>query len=182
MKNKGLALGSALAVALICTASYAGNLNSSDEPTGSAATEQKTDPVSELRNQDGAFSILIEAYRQLQSHLIQSDYQARLEAADHLADVKVRRQVIVLARQERDLRLQKLYGQLTNMSTTYDYSRQRDEREAGVDVPSHVDTAAAAEKLKDFVVLTPAGDSRADIGSVKSIPATTVLLDTRPSP
>jgi hypothetical protein len=182
MKNKGLALGSALAVALICTASYAGNLNPSDGSTDPAATGQKSDPVSELRNQDGAFSILIEAYRQLQSHLIQADYEARVGAAARLTDLKVRRQVTVLARQERDLRLQKLYGQLTTMSTAYDYTRQRDEREAGIDEPSHVDTAAAAEKLKDFVVLTPAGDSRADIGSVKTMPATTVLLDTRPSP
>ena len=84
--------------------------------------------------------------------------------------------------QERELRIRKLYGQVDNLSTTYDLNRQRLEREAGVEAPSTVDTTAAAEKLRNFVVLTPATESASDIGSIKTIPARTVLLDTRPAP
>jgi hypothetical protein len=110
------------------------------------------------------------------------DYEARLQAASRLTDIKARRQVVALARQERDLRIRKLYGQVDNLSTTYDLNRQRLEREAGVEAPSTVDTTAAAEKLRDFVVLTPATDNASDISSIKTIPARTVLLDTRPTP
>ena len=120
---------------------------------GASAQEKKPDVVGELRNQDAAFSLLIEAYQQVQNGLIQSDYDARLQAAAKLTDVEQRRRVIALARQERDLRVQKLSGQLGNLSTTYDYARQRDEREAGIAVPSNVDTRAAAVKLRDFLVI-----------------------------
>jgi len=120
---------------------------------GASAQEKNPDVVGELRNQDAAFSLLIEAYQQVQNGLIQSDYNARLQAAAKLTDMEQRRRVIALARQERDLRVQKLTGQLGNLSTTYDYARQRDEREAGIAVPSNVDPRAAAAKLRDFLVI-----------------------------
>ena len=123
------------------------------------ALEKTPDVVRELRDQDGPFSLLvrayrqaIKAYRQVQNGLIQSDYDARLQAAK-LTDAEWRRRVIALARQERDLRVQKLSAQLGNLATTDDYARQRDEREAGISVLSNVDTKTAAAKLRDFVVI-----------------------------
>lgn len=166
MKFKGFALGYAL-TALFCVSTFASEITSED------SAEPKADPIAELRHQDSAFSILIEAYRQLQSYLIQSDYDTRLKAAGELTDLKTRRRVTVLATQERDLRMKKLYGQLDNLTTAYDYARQRDERAAGVETPSAVDTTAAAERLKDFVVITP------DAGAM---PARTVFLDARATP
>jgi hypothetical protein len=166
MKIKGFALGYALA-GLFCTSTFASEL-----------APGRSDPVAELRHQDSAFSLLIEVYRQLQSRLIESDYDARLKAAADLPDLKIRRRVTALAKQEHDLRIKKLYGQLGNLATTYDYARQRDEREAGVAVPSAIDTATAAESLKNFVVITPAGGD--SLSSV--IPARTVLLDARKTP
>jgi hypothetical protein len=181
MKYKGFALWTALSVVLVAT-TFAAEINARDDSATASATGRNTNPVSELRNDDSAFSLLIEAYRQFQNHLIQMDYNARLHAASLLTDIKVRRQVTVLAKQERELRIRKLYGQVDNLSTTYDLNRQRLEREAGVEAPSTVDTTAAAEKLRNFVVLTPATESASDIGSIKTIPARTVLLDTRPAP
>ena len=181
MKYKGFALGSALSVVLVVS-TFAAEINHQDDVAIASTTGRNADPVSELRNDDSAFSLLIEAYRQLQNNIIQVDYDARLQAASGLTDVKTRRQVIALAKQERELRLRKLYGQVSNLSTTYDLNRQRHEREAGIEVPSTVDTTAAAEKLKDFVVLTPATENVSDIASIKSVPARTVLLDTRPTP
>ena len=99
-----------------------------------------------------------------------------------LSDLKTRRRVTVLAKQERDLRMKKLYGQLGNLATTYDYTRQRDEREAGVHVPNAIDTAAAAEKLKDFVVIAPAMGDSISSGRLQVMPASTVLLDARATP
>jgi hypothetical protein len=181
MKYKGFALGTALSVVLVAT-TFAAEINSLGNVVAASASDRKADPVSELRNDDSAFSLLIEAYRQLQNHLIQVDYDARLHAASHLTDIKVRQQVTALAKQERDLRIQKLYGQISNLSTTYDLHRQGEEREAGVESLSTVDTTAAAEKLRNFVVLTPATENASDFRSIKSVPTTTVLLDTRPMP
>lgn len=133
--------------------------------------------ISELRNQDSAFALLTEAFREIQTRLIQNDYEARVRAANALESLKTRRQVIVLAKQERDLRLQKLMLQLGNMNSGYDYARQVDEREVGVVVPSHVDTIEAANRLKTFVVLTP--DSVEN--SAPAIPVCNFLLSSVPA-
>jgi hypothetical protein len=179
MKNLGLALGLTLTL-LLCLRSNGADFTDEDF-SGEPQSEKRADPVSELRNRDSAFSLLIEAFRQLQSRLIQTDYEARLRAAAQLDNLKTRRQVVVLAKQERDLRLKKLYGQVATLNTTYDYSRKVDEREAHVVVPSNVDTAAAARKLKDFVVITPASAGLPDSNDGKTIPASVVLADGAPT-
>jgi uncharacterized protein YdcH (DUF465 family) len=135
-------------------------------------------PVSELRNQDSAFALLIESYRQIQARLIQNDYEDRARAAATIGSLKDRRRVLVLAKQERDLRLEKLLAQLGAMSTNYDYARQIDEREAGVVVPKNVDTVQAAHRLKQFVVITPDSVEQA---SAKTIPASNYLLSELPA-
>lgn len=178
MKNLGLALGLTLTM-LFSPSMFAEDFIAEDSSEHSLA-EKPADPVSELRNQDSAFALLTEAFRQLQSYLIESDYDARIEAAKSLKDPVARRKVTALAQQERELRLKKLYGQLDRMNTTYDYARQEDERVAGVTVSKNVDTVAAAHKLKDFVIISPdAFDSPAAVAP-KALPASIVLLDTTP--
>ena len=80
------------------------------------------DPVCELQSQDAAFSLLLETFRQFQSYQIETDYQNRLRAADGMNEKDgslviqtssqglqtLRSFVGVLAREERDLRMQKL--------------------------------------------------------------------------
>ena len=175
MKNKGLALGITLTM-LAVPLSFSAN-------TDEAATQIKaTNPVSELRNQDSAFSLLIEAFRQVQGRIIQNDYEARLKAANALDDLKTRRHVVGLANQERELRLQKLYHQIGNLNSTYDNTRHDDERVANVEVPVHIDTAHAAKTLMDYAFIAPAGkDSSGEIKTT-TIPAKNYLLDKMPAP
>jgi len=95
MKHKGLALWLTLSV-LICPFSF--SAETTDEAPPLPATQSKpSDLVSELRNQDSVFSILIEAFRQVQGRVIQTDYEARIKAANTFDDLKTRRRVVVLA-------------------------------------------------------------------------------------
>ena len=103
-----------------------------------------------LGNQDAALSLLLEAFRQIQGSVIQSDYDSRIRAAGSLRDMEVRHTVAILADIERYLRGRKLEKQVGNLLTAYEYARKSDEREAGVTVPSGVDLETAANKLKGF--------------------------------
>jgi hypothetical protein len=179
MKNKGLALGLTLSM-LGCWACFSADMDAA-EPQPVAQTKP-ADPVSELRNQDSAFSILIEAFRQLQGRIIQNDYESRIKAARELDDLKTRRRVVVLANQERELRMEKLYRQIGNLNVTYEHSRRDDERSAGVDVPMHIDTAHAAKTLMDYVFIAPAADDNSGEIKAKTVPACNYLLDKLPDP
>jgi hypothetical protein len=180
MKIKGLALGVTLAM-LVCTPSFSTETKDEDllQPVAQARSAH---PVSELRNQDAAFSLLIEAFRQVQGRIIQNDYEARLKAASALDDLKTRRRVVVLARQERELRVQKLYHEIGNLSLTYDHTRQDDERAAGVEVPAQIDTAHAAKTLMDYVFIAPAANDESGEFKTKTVPAGNYLLDKMPEP
>jgi hypothetical protein len=138
--------------------------------------------VSELRNQDSVFSILIEAFRQVQGRVIQTDYENRIKAANALGDIKERRRVVVLANQERDLRVKKMYHQLGNLCATYDTTRHDDERVANVEVPVNIDTGHAAKTLMDYVFVAPAPSDKSGEKKVQSIPASNYLLDKMPAP
>jgi hypothetical protein len=180
MKNKGLALGLTLTM-LFGTASFSADTDqTANQP---AAQGNSANPLSELRNQDGAFSLLIEAFRQVQGRIIQNDYEARIKAAHGLDDLKVRRNVVVLANQERDLRMQKLYHQIGNLNVAYGHTRQEDERVANVAyVPVHIDTQHAAKTLMDYVFIAPAGKNSAGEIKTKTVPASNYLLDKLPPP
>lgn len=144
-------------------------------------TEQKqSDPATEIRTQDSAFSLLIESYRQLQNNLIQSDYEARVRAAAQLPDRAGRDHVIALAKTERDLRVRKLCVQLGNMGLAYDYSRRLDEHREGITVPHAVNTDAAAKQLKNFVILVPPDNDATNYPS-EPIPAKVILRDKPPA-
>jgi hypothetical protein len=175
MKNKGLALGITLTMLTVPLSFSA----STDE----AVTQIKvTNPVAELRNQDSAFSLLIEAFRQVQGRIIQNDYEARLKAANTLDDLKTRRHVVELVNQERELRLQKLYHQIGNLNSTYDNTRHDDERAANVEVPVHIDTAHAAKTLMDYVFISPTAPDKDGVIKTTSVPARNYLLDKMPAP
>ncbi len=107
-------------------------------------------PVLELQNQDAALSLLLEAFRQAQTSLIQADYDSRLLAANSLTEAGARRSVALLADLERDLRTEKLTRQLRNLLRAYECARRDDEHDAGLSVPSAVDLEAAATRLRDF--------------------------------
>jgi hypothetical protein len=180
MKHKGLALWMALSL-LICPFSFSAETRDGAAPQP-VAQNTLADPVSELRNQDSVFSILIEAFRQVQGRVIQTDYEARIKAANALADLKTRRQVIVLANQERDLRVKKLYHQIGNLCATYDTTRHDDEHVANVEVPVNIDTAHAAKTLMDYVFIAPAPDDKSGEKKTQAIPVSNYLLDKMPAP
>jgi hypothetical protein len=165
MKNKGLKLIT-FALLLGIFANYS---------TAAEGDLPAADPVAELRNHDEAFSLLIECFRQMQTALVEADYESRLDAAQRLTDAKTHADVLILAQQERDLRLEKLAAQLHHMRSAYDYARLGDEREAGVKVASNVDTTAAAAKLNDYVAIVPVVSEKDEIVVTRIIPANLIL-------
>jgi hypothetical protein len=181
MKNKGLALGLTLTM-LVCPLSYSAETQGETPAAQSVASSKSVNPVSELRNQDEAFSLLMEAFRQIQGRIIQNDYEARIKAANALDDLKTRRRVVELANEERDLRVHKLYHQIGNLNLTYDNTRRDDERVANVDVPVHINTAHAAKTLMDYVFIAPATDEKSGEIKTKTVPARDYLLDKLPPP
>lgn len=152
------------------------------------------DPICELRSQDGAFSLLIESYREYQSHMIENDYQMRLRAAEGVGNDRgslvieasskslqtLRHYIMALARMERDIRFEKLETQCRNFNAAYSCARKIDEDYIGETVPSMVDQRAAAQKLKDYCVVTPGALAQARVRTAGCVPATTVLLDAPP--
>jgi hypothetical protein len=180
MKYKGLALWVTLSV-LICPFSFSAETTDNASPLP-VSQNAPTDVVSELRNQDSVFSILIEAFRQVQGRVIQTDYENRIKAANALDDLKLRRRVVVLANQERDLRVKKLYHQLGNLCATYDTTRHDDEQVANVDVPVNIDTGHAAKTLMDYVFVAPAPSDKSGEKKTQTIPASNYLLDKMPDP
>ena len=174
MKNKGLALGLPLAM-LVCTSSF--SMEFTDQAATQAVAQTKpADPISELRNQDSAFSLLIEAFRQIQGRIIQNDYEARIKAANALSDLKTRRYVAQLAKEERYLRVE-------NLNLTYDRTRRDDARVLAVaDVPMHIDTSHAAKTLMDFVFVAPTAPDKDGEIKTTTVPAKNYLLDKMPDP
>ena len=118
-------------------------------------SKPRADAVTQLKMEDSVFALLIEAYHQRQTAVIEQDYQARLKAAEMIGDIEERIKVEKLARQERELRLQRLAAQSATFSSAYDVSHQNVEQTKGISVPSNVNTNIAAEQLRDFVTITP---------------------------
>jgi hypothetical protein len=115
------------------------------------------EPARRIQNQDAAFSLLLEAFREIQGSMIRHDYETRLSAADRIRDPEKRRAVVWMSDLERHLRQQKLAVQVERLQTTYGYARRNDERAAGITVANTVNLDAAAAQLRDFVVLAPDG-------------------------
>ena len=142
-----------LLAALALTASLVVAPASANRCADGAPQPVSSDPVRELHHQDSAFSLLIVAFRELQTQLIENDHNVRLAGAASIRNATDRQHVVTLAAEERSLRLAKLKGQLDNMVAAYGYSRQISDRESGVSVPVNIDARNASERLKDFVVV-----------------------------
>src|SRR5271155_5040174 len=143
MHDKALKLGLTLTM-LASTTSL--SVESKDGPAPqSAAQTNPADPILELQNHNSAFSLLIEAFREVQGRIIQNDYEARIKASNALDDLKTRRQVVELAKKERELRVEKLYRQIATLSLTYEGTRRDDSQAVALDIPVHIDTGQAAK-------------------------------------
>ena len=165
-----------------------------EPPRAGARVPKYCDPTCELQRQDQAFSLLVEIYRQHKAYLIQNQYEARLSAATAIGDKDdslliaddgegvraLRGFVLRLAEEERELSLQQLQKQLEYLEVAYGCARRADEVDIGAQVPSQVNTAKAAAKLKDYVIValrTPHDDR---VHAIEPVPATSVLLDAAP--
>lgn len=109
--------------------------------------------ASELENHDAAFSLLIEAFGEVQGGFIENDYQTRVQATRSMADPVSRRHAVELAKEERDLRLGKLKRQLTEMAVAYQYSRHTGEGDSGLGQRERIDPATAARSLSRFILI-----------------------------
>jgi len=175
MKHRSLALGLTLTV-LVCTSSFSAECEDESAPPPAAQTEP-AGSISELQNRDTAFSILIEAFRQVQGRIIQNDYEACITAANALSDLKTQRSVVELAKQERKLRVAKLGRQIGNLNQAYDLTRRDDAHGVAVDVPVPIDTNHAAKALMDDVFISPTAPDKDGEIKTTTVPARDYLLD-----
>ena len=183
---KTLALG--LCVVFVASVGVAAGV---DDARIKSEIRKICDPVCELRSQDGAFSLLLEAYRQFQSRQIESDFEARLKAANSMSEERgslviassstgvqtLRAFVVMLAEKERDLRLEKLQTQVVNFRSAYGCARRVDEEQLDSPVPTAIDMRKAATKLRNFNVISPGTLASANLRSPEVISASMVLLD-----
>jgi len=182
MSDKALKLGMTLTM-LVCMTSLSAESKDESAPQSPVQTKP-ADPISELQNQDTAFSLLIEAFRDVQGRIIQNDYEARIKAANALPDLTTRCHVVELAKEERELRVGKLYHQIGNLHLTYGRTHCDDSQAIGVDVPMHIDTGHAAKTLMDYVFIAPAAPDKDGEIKTTTVPAKNYLLDkmTHPAP
>jgi hypothetical protein len=180
MRHKGPALGLTLTM-FVCTSSFSAECK--DAPALRPAVQINTaGPISELQNQDAAFSIVIEAFRQIQGRIIQNDYEACITAANALSDAKTRRSIVELAKQERGLRVAKLNHQIGNLSLTYEHTRRDDAHVMAVDVPVPIDTGQAAKTLMDYDFIAPTAPDKEGEIKTMAVPVRDYLLDRTPDP
>jgi hypothetical protein len=180
MYGEVLKLGLTLTI-LVCTMSLSVESKGGCAPQPAVQTNP-ADPMSELQNQDTAFSLLIEGFREVQGRIIQNDYQARIKAANALDDLKTRRRVVKLAKEERQLRIEKLYHQIGNLTLTYRRAQDDDSQAVAVDVPVHVDTGHAATTLTHYVFIAPAALDKDGEIKTTTVPAMNYLLDKMADP
>jgi hypothetical protein len=166
---------------LVCTSSFSVDCKGNSAPRPEAQTEP-TNPISELKNQDAAFSIVIEAFRQIQGRIIQYDYEACITAANALSDLKTHRIVVELAKQERELRVAKLDHQIGNLTRAYDHTRRDNAHAVAVDIPVHIDTGQAAKTLMNYVFIAPMASDKDGEVRTTTVPVGDYWLDRTPDP
>ncbi len=179
----------------VATQAASTNPAGADNVPVSQRIQKYCDPVCELQAQDGAFSLLIEAYRQFQSRQIELNYESRLKAAAHLGQdpdslvigttltsvQTMRAWIEALAEKERDLRLEQLQTRVANFTTVYHCARKADEIAVEQPVASKVNTRAAARQLMTWRLLTLGSPARANFQAVASRPAADIFLDSAPA-
>jgi hypothetical protein len=152
--------------------------------------------VRTLQNQDKAFALTIEAFRQYRVFQIEMEYERRLHAIEGigketsaliLRDTSQGLQtlnewLVGLAKYDRDMHFEKLEAQVQNLRAAYDCARQYDERELGVSVPANINTEAASEELKKFTATLVGAPLDKRAVSLPPIPAKALLYDSPQPP
>jgi hypothetical protein len=115
----------------------------------------RTNAVAQLRSQDNAFALMMEAYRQIQSLMIEADYDKQVKLAQAIPNPADRDRVLKLIQQDYDDRLAKLEETLKNFGGAYDTTRQELQVQAGQQLVSQTSPEEAHQQLRRFRVFTP---------------------------
>jgi hypothetical protein len=150
--------GVILALCLVFGLESAASAASRRQVAAPSTRRPPPDPVAELQNNDAAFALLIEAFRELQAVMIEADYYQRLGAAEKLTDPAARAAAIAQVEENAERRLDKLVNDVNNMQLAYDSARKQHEAEMGRTVPSEMNASAAAERLRGFSIFRPDPD------------------------
>ncbi len=126
------------------------------------------------------FSVLLEAFRQIQGRIIQNDYKACITAADAINDRETHCSIVELAKQERELRVAKLNHQIENLNLTYDHTRRDDARAVAVDVHLPIDSSHAAKTLMDYIFIAPTAPDKDGEVKITTVPIKDYLRDRTP--
>lgn len=132
----------------------------------------------ELKNQDMAFALLLEVYREYEGSRIQGQYEYRLAAVSSLrqkptairylnvdgvviedrspAMMALRALVQSLVEQERNLEVRGLETRVQNFDAVYRTVRRYDEMQLGQTVPCRIDGDVAADQLRGLVAFVGA--------------------------
>ena len=191
MRGQKIVMGVLLAAAPLCLADDATEKARRNNPTSGC------DSVCQLKNQDMAFALLIETFRQFRSCQIETDFQTRLRGADKVGSggagdgwviestspvmLKLREYIKFLAGQERELRMGQIQTQVVNFENAYRCLRRVDEQTIGVKVPSAVDRQAASQKLKEYVIIAEGPVAAVKPVQPKALSAQFVLYDAEPA-
>jgi hypothetical protein len=152
MKNKGLLAIVAILTGALSTA-RAGDAGST--ATAKPVSNVKSNIVAEVRSSDNAFSLMIESYRQIQTMMIDSDYDRRVAIVNTIKDPQEHDRILSIANQEHAQRMKKLQDTLATFNTAYGDTRKESERKAGGAIASVATAESADEQLHHFVPFTP---------------------------
>ena len=155
----------------------------------------QSEGVRALRNQDRAFSLLVEAFREVRCQQIRSECDTRLRAAAAVGELK---SGLVIETKLRSLEMlqalllrvgehecaggmQQVATQVDRMQVAYECARRLDVEELGAPVDSAVDLRGAAKQLDQYVVIGSKDPYCLSTGDFALIPAGMVLYDAPPS-
>ncbi|MCG3147360.1 MAG: hypothetical protein PCFJNLEI_00799 [Verrucomicrobiae bacterium] len=145
MSSKGIFSGIVFIGAALTIATAA------DKPVSTS----RTNAVTQLRNQDNAFALMMESYRQIQLLMIESDLDKRIQLAKTIVEPKERDRILDLAQQEYDQRIAKLQQTLKSFDGAYDTTRQDLQKKTGGVIVTKTSPEDAQEQLRRFRVFSP---------------------------
>lgn len=153
MKTKGL-----LAIVAILTGAFSVSqgADSGSTTTAKPVSNVKSNIVAEVRGADNAFSLMMESYRQIQTLMIDADYERRVAIVDTIKDEKEHDRILSIVNQEHEQRLEKLKETVAGLGSAYGTTRKESERKVGGEIASVTSPQAAEEQLRQFVPFTPA--------------------------
>jgi hypothetical protein len=111
--------------------------------------------IMELRSQDQALSLAVEAFRQAQIAAIERDFGEHIQQARRSRDRDAQYATEVFAEFQRFWRYRRLGTQVRNLLLAYEYARRSDVRRLGLPVPSAVDLERAARQVRELIPRNP---------------------------